>query len=83
MELLNPNKAKVIGNSWVWIIIINLTFFSETENNMVWKFEEDFSVDDELMERMAKAGEQRKVQSNLKKLAVPETVEREVSTPIG
>lgn len=56
---------------------------SETENNMVWKFEEDFSVDDELMERMAKAGEQRKVQSNLKKLAVPETVEREVSTPIA
>ncbi|CAL2049468.1 unnamed protein product [Caenorhabditis brenneri] len=56
---------------------------SEAENNMVWKFEEDFSVDDDLMARMAKVGEQRKVQTNLKKLAVPETVEREVETPIA
>ncbi|KAF1747303.1 hypothetical protein GCK72_023765 [Caenorhabditis remanei] len=56
---------------------------SETENNMVWKFEEDFSVDDDLMVKMAKIGEQRKVQLNSKKLTVPETVEREIETPIA
>uniref|UniRef100_A0A8R1DUX8 Rab-like protein 6 n=1 Tax=Caenorhabditis japonica TaxID=281687 RepID=A0A8R1DUX8_CAEJA len=56
---------------------------SEAENNMVWRFEEDFSVDDDLMAKMAKMGEQRKVQLNLKKLAVPESEEREIETPIA
>lgn len=56
---------------------------SEAENNMVWRFEEDFSVDDDLMAKMAKVGEQRKAQSTIKKLAIPENVERETETPIG
>uniref|UniRef100_A0A1I7T0R8 Rab-like protein 6 n=1 Tax=Caenorhabditis tropicalis TaxID=1561998 RepID=A0A1I7T0R8_9PELO len=56
---------------------------SEAENNMVWKFEEDFSVDDDLMEKMAKVGEQRKAQLSLKKLAVPENSERDLETPIA
>ncbi|UMM40238.1 hypothetical protein L5515_016945 [Caenorhabditis briggsae] len=56
---------------------------SETENNMVYKFEEDFSVDDDLLAKMAKIGEQRQVQLNLKKLTVPETTERETETPIA
>ncbi|PIC16703.1 hypothetical protein B9Z55_023217 [Caenorhabditis nigoni] len=56
---------------------------SETENNMVYKFEEDFSVDDDLLAKMAKLGEQRQVQLNLKKLTVPEVTERETETPIA
>ncbi|CAI2356579.1 unnamed protein product [Caenorhabditis sp. 36 PRJEB53466] len=56
---------------------------SETENHMVWRFEEDFSVDDDLMAKMAKMGEQRKVQTTVRKLTVPDAAERELETPIA
>ncbi|CAB3401076.1 unnamed protein product [Caenorhabditis bovis] len=43
---------------------------SDEENNMVTKFEEDFTEDNELTERMAKLGEQRKETEKTKSLKV-------------